>query len=396
MYTSKLETILLKRFLNFGFLLCGGPTKISVKVQFFYHFFALSCIFFLIVGNFVTVVNLSSNLYKIEACTMLLVGSAVIMIYLHFWIYRNQIAMFYSKCDENSPHYMGHDELEITAKMYFQTLKQQLACYVGTVIMCPMIAGIFLKDPKEIDSYEFTYFYSCGSRTESSSIKYCFERESFGNFILNDVLGNVFIAYRAFIIQVAQLIICCVIQSAEARLRVYDDLLTECIAKVKKMGKFDRNDLFEFEKIIKYQRTFHSYNRELKQITEMGIIMHMIGVFVILLVTILAVGSQKFTSLYMNVRWLTTACYVLFLHYEFCRSFVKCGYAQEHFTIALLEFPWYERHVRFQKCYLMTLTLCQKDDPYTVWGLYEVNLKLFAANVNRLYSVVNLVLLKYK
>ncbi|XP_065225041.1 uncharacterized protein LOC135848888 isoform X2 [Planococcus citri] len=203
-------------------------------------------------------------------------------------------------------------------------------------------------------------------------------------------------AYRAFIIQVAQLIICCVIQSAEARLRVYDDLLTECIAKVKKMGKFDRNDLFEFEKIIKYQRTFHSYNRELKQITEMGIIMHMIGVFVILLVTILAVGSQKFTSLYMNVRWLTTACYVLFLHYEFCRSFVKCGYAQEHFTIALLEFPWYERHVRFQKCYLMTLTLCQKDDPYTVWGLYEVNLKLFAANVNRLYSVVNLVLLKYK
>ena len=253
MDASMLQVKFFLKFLQFGRFVIGMPMNIDNRVKIPYYTFALLFHTFLILGSVVTIINNSKFLYKVEGCIRLYLSIGIAVYYVYFRIDKHLWANLFAKCDKNSPHYVGDEVMKVTAKIFLELFKIQWFCFVMASVVCAAIAGVFLKNSQEIDSYEFLYLYTCGSGDTRPRIEYCFSRKSFAHFIVNDIMESVFIFYQSFIVQTAQLLLIAMFKGCEAKLKVYDDYLASCVKRIKLMRRSDRNDMVEFASVVKLQ-----------------------------------------------------------------------------------------------------------------------------------------------
>lgn len=60
----------------------------------------------------------------------------------------------------------------------------------------------------------------------------------------------------------------------------------------------------------------------------------------------------------------------------------------------MMDFPWYEYDAKFQKCYLIMLSMNRKAIDLKLYGWYHLDLRYFAGNMRRIYSLLNVLLLR--
>ena len=256
---SRKQVVLFQKLIIYGCFIVGIPVKIDKKIKFKYYTLSIACNCFLILGGLVTALNTSNNLYKLEAFFRLLFSTSVVLIYLYCRIYGPILEYILSEYDENSPNRINEEEMKITAKVYFKTFPHQWLSFIVSMVVCGFIAQIFLANRNDIDAYEFMYFYSCGSANNVPVLKFCFERESLGYFVLNDILDNFITIYQTFITQTGHVLMMSMVKGVEAKMKLCDQHLLTSIEEVEKIPKSNHKDVVHLEANIKYQQNILKY-----------------------------------------------------------------------------------------------------------------------------------------
>lgn len=111
----KIQVKLLRKSLNFGLFVCGLPMKIGRNIQWLYYAFTSLLSSFLIMGSIVTAFNTSQNIYKVQATIRVSLSIIIAFIFIYFCADRKQIKDLFLRFHQNSPNYVGNEEIKVTA-----------------------------------------------------------------------------------------------------------------------------------------------------------------------------------------------------------------------------------------------------------------------------------------
>ena len=248
-----------RKFIFYGCFIVGLRAKINKNVTLWYYTIAFSCNCLLILGSLVTMINNSNHLTKLLAFIRSLLTLAVVLCYLYDIIDQRNWANLLSEYDEKSANCIDDEEMKITVNLYSRSFILQWLSFVWAIVVCGFVANIFFRNPRDINFYEFLYFYSCGTADGAPLVNICVVKGSYRHILLNDIMEIFITCYQTFVAQTGHLLIIAVFKGAEAKLKLYDDHLSAYIEQVKKMQKSDSNDLLYLATIVKHQQQIFRY-----------------------------------------------------------------------------------------------------------------------------------------
>ena len=244
--------------LNLALFLCAMKTRKTKRINWsiYSYISTLLFFFFLILGSVITIINTSKelNMYKLQAILRLFYSLIILWVFVHCQMNKRKFMNIFSRFDENSPNFLGHDEIKITAVKFVKQAKRQIVL-TGGVVFVGFIGGLITNNQRE-DLYYFLHRYSCGLSDDIAPvIGYCFKKRSYGHFILNKIMAIYILFYESFMIHVGWVLEQMVFQSLVAKIQLHDDRLPVCIKKIKAMKKFDTKDRLELASVVKYQQS---------------------------------------------------------------------------------------------------------------------------------------------
>ncbi|XP_065222508.1 uncharacterized protein LOC135847051 [Planococcus citri] len=367
---------------------------------------------FSILGNIIGFLNVTGTVDKLEALVAITSQLNGVLLYLGVHRYRKQILQLFIKLEEKQPNtdaIPNRTEVFVKIKLIWFSVALGIST---TLFVASSLITYFMEDKiSDKHSLLIPFWFSCGDPNFNRVL--CWETSTKDdllakNIILFGVVNTQIFAYISsfvsFGINVGQLEMH--LQNIEKRvdrLNSEADEAETAINGAEKLGielseiHVDEDDFHrQFLEIIKYQQFLYGCIKSTVQPWKTYVSYYYASAIVDVTLLLFSAGMEYRNEKSLALRAMTLCQMRLLMAFIIAHCSHIISHLNEDFSHLLAKIRWYERNAKFQKIYLRMLCFHQKTNVMKIYGIMEVNFNFYANMLNKIYSFVNLLILRYK
>ncbi|XP_065224681.1 uncharacterized protein LOC135848657 [Planococcus citri] len=398
------------------FLLPLGVSK-NAKYDFIFFIVCYSLVFYLTFGVVIGLVNttdIGGIGLQIGQLTTYLTSLAMTL-YYKFSI--NLVLKLISKLKAN-----GYQWMEAGRRMEEFIGSTVLKVFCGYYAMIfAVILPILLSIPNtsridEKTSFLIPFWYYCGDADDPKWTSWlCWKVEDVGELWISDIVQSVLYTLTLHALVMYLLFYTILTTNVRIHAEVLNENVVEMARQWDRFGLRIARDVedansersrqmaryycgkcwIRFDDIVKHQQFIRDFTKDVTKLLQWMVMINMMGIFVSLTITLFFTIVEKTNDSMLSSKMASMSFIMIITFFIYCYNAQTITDLNQSIFDSVLKIPWYDQSISFRKKYTIVLSLNQKPIHVKACKMYEVNLPLFLSFMKAIYSVINIMLLKY-